>query len=109
MADLNVIHRDDARAHAQAGIALLARAFNHCGRGELAHRYTDEVQSRFIELATELVALVECGAVESNPAHGPYLMGKAARENEPLQALLHKLAATPNASNLIPYPKGGAA
>jgi hypothetical protein len=86
--------RDDARSHAKAGIASLARAFNHCGGDELAYRYTDEVQARFVELGAELVALIECGAIENNPGHARYLLGKAARENESLQSLIRKAAAS---------------
>jgi len=80
--------RADARACAQGGIAALARAFNHCGRDDVAHRYTDAVQSRFLELAAELVGLVEHGAIESNPAHGLYLKARAARTDPALLALI---------------------
>lgn len=82
--------RDEARAYAQDGLAYLARAFNHCGVDDLAHRYSDAVQARFLELATELVALVERGAIEPNTAHGLHLLRRAARENEPLQSLIRK-------------------
>lgn len=85
--------RANARACAQDGLAALARAFNHCESDDLAHRYSDYVQARFFELATELVALVESGAIEPNPTHERYLMGKAARENEPLQRLIRKASA----------------
>lgn len=82
--------RADARACAQDGIAYLARAFNHCGRGDLAHRYTDDVQSRFSAIAVELVELVEHGAIEANPAHGQYLKARAASGDNTLRALIRK-------------------
>lgn len=82
--------RNEARASARDGLAALARAFNHCDNGELAYRYAADVQARFVELATELVVLVESGAIEPNPAHGRYLMFKAARDNATLQSLIRK-------------------
>lgn len=82
--------RNEARASARDGCAALARAFNHCDNGELAYRYANDVQARFVELAIELVVLVESGAIEPNPGHKRYLMGKAARNNEPLQSLIRK-------------------
>jgi hypothetical protein len=84
------LSRANARACAQDGIAALARAFNHCGNSELAHRYTDAVQSRFLELAMDLVQLVESGEIESNPAHRLYLRAVAARGDESLQAMIRK-------------------
>lgn len=84
--------RANARACAKDGLAALARAFNHCGSDDLAYSYVDEVQSRFLELATELVALVERGAIEPNPAHGLHLLRRAARENEPLQLFIRNAA-----------------
>lgn len=83
-------NRADARACAQGGIAALARAFNHCGRDDVAYRYTDEVQSRFLDLAAELVRLVEHGDIEDNPAHGMYLQGQAARSDKALQAVIRR-------------------
>ena len=83
-------HRSQARASAQAGIALLAQAFNHCGNEKLPHRFTADAQARFAELATELVMLVENGDMEANPSHGFYLKAMAARNDGPLQALIRK-------------------
>lgn len=80
--------RADARACAQDGIAALARAFNHCSRADVAHRYTDAVQSRFHALAVELVGLVEHGAIEPNPAHAQHLKAQAARGDKALQAVI---------------------
>lgn len=57
--------RDHARALATAGIADLARAFNHCHNPAIGHRYADAVQKRFLELAAELVQLVERGEIVS--------------------------------------------
>jgi hypothetical protein len=82
--------RADARACAQSGLAAVARALNHCGREDVAHRYTDAVQSRFHALAVELVGLIEHGAIEANPAHGHYLKVQAARCDKSLQALIRK-------------------
>lgn len=82
--------RAHARACARDGVATLARAFNHCARDDVAYRYTDAVQSRFVELTTELVGLVEHGAIESNPAHGLYLKALAARGDRALQVVIHK-------------------
>ncbi len=82
--------RDEARGLARDGLAAMARALNHCGRPELAYRYTSEVQSRFEALAVELVHLVEFGEVESNPAHRGHLQAVAARTDETLQALIRK-------------------
>lgn len=89
-ASFEQLSRAEARACAQSGIAELARAFNHCGRDEVAHRYTDEVQSRFLDLAAELVRLVEQGAIEANPAHGLYLQAQSARGNKALQAVIRR-------------------
>jgi hypothetical protein len=62
-------HRIEASRLSSDGIALLARAFNYCDNAETPWRYAREVQDRFIELASEIVALTERGAIESNPAH----------------------------------------
>ena len=83
-------HRAQARASAQAGIALLAQAFNHCGNEKLPHRFSTDVQARFAELATELVMLVERGDIEANPAHGLYRKALAARNDGALQALIRE-------------------
>lgn len=84
------ISRAEARACARDGIAALAYAFNHCGRDGVAYRYTDDVQSRFLDLAAELVQLVEHGDIEDNPAHGMYLQGQAARSDKALQAVIRR-------------------
>jgi len=83
-------HRGQARASAQAGIALLAQAFNHCGNEKLPHRFTTDAKARFLELATELVMLVESGGIEANPSHDLHLKAVAARNDGPLQALIRK-------------------
>lgn len=82
--------RADARPCAQAGIAALARAFNHCGRDDVEYRYSDAVQSRFHALAAELVGLVEHGAIEVNPAHALHLKARAARSDKTLQAVMRR-------------------
>lgn len=82
--------RADARASAQHGLAALARAFNHCDLAEVAHRYADDVQARFFALATELVALVEHGTIEVNPAHALHLKARAARGDKTLQAVIRR-------------------
>lgn len=83
-----VASRADARACAQDGLATLARAFNHCDRADVAHRYADDVQARFFALATELVGLIEHGAIEQNPAHALHLKARAARGDKALQAVI---------------------
>lgn len=82
--------RADARASAQNGLAALARAFNHCDQADVAHRYADHVQARFFALATELVALVEHGTIEVNPAHALHLKARAARTDKTLQAVIRR-------------------
>ena len=82
--------RADARACAQGGLAALARAFNHCDRADMAHRYANAVQSRFHALAVELVGLVEHGAIELNPAHAQHLKARAARGDKTLQAVIKR-------------------
>lgn len=82
--------RADARSCAQDGLAALARAFNHCGRPELAYRYTSEVQSRFEALAVEMVRLIECGEVEHNPSYRGHLLAMAARTDKTLQTVIRK-------------------
>lgn len=82
--------RGDARELAQDGLAAMARAFNHCGRPELAYRYASEVQARFEALAVELVHLVECGEIEPNPAHRGHLRAMAARHDKTLQTVIRK-------------------
>lgn len=82
--------RANARACAQAGLALLAQAFNHCDRADLAHRYADAEQSRFHALAVELVELVEHGTIEANPAHAQNLRAQAARSDSALQAVFRR-------------------
>jgi hypothetical protein len=82
--------RIEARGHAREGIASLALAFNHCGRNEVAHRYADAVQSQFLELAAELIRLIEYGDIETNPAHGLYLQAQGARSDKALQAVIRK-------------------
>lgn len=89
-ADFDDASRADARASAQNGLAALARAFNHCDRADVAYRYTDAVQTRFHALAVELVALVEYGAIEVNPAHALHLKTRAARGDKTLQAVIRK-------------------
>lgn len=54
-------HRATARDFATHGIAELARAFNHCHNPKIRYRYSTVVQQRFIELAAELIELVERG------------------------------------------------
>lgn len=54
-------HRATARDFATHGIAELARAFNHCHNPNIGYRYSAVVQQRFIELAAELIGLVERG------------------------------------------------
>lgn len=88
--DFQQISRADARAFARDGIAALARAFNHCGRDDVVHRYTDDVQSRFLDLAAEVVQLVEHGDIEVNAAHGMHLQSRDARNDEALQALIRR-------------------
>lgn len=82
--------RADARACAQDGLAALARAFNHCGRDDVAYRYSAAVQSRFDALAVELVGLVEHGTIEVNPAHALHLKARAARTDKTLQAVIRR-------------------
>lgn len=82
--------RAEARSCAQCGLAALARAFNHCDRADVAHRYTDAVQSRFHALAVELVGLVEHGAIEVNPAHAQHLKARGARGDTTLQAVIRR-------------------
>lgn len=82
--------RTEARDLAQTGMAYLARAFNHCGTAALAHRYTDEVQRRFEELAVEIVGLVENGAIEANPAHAQHLRALAARNDHAVQSVIRR-------------------
>lgn len=89
-ASFEAASRADARACAQDGIAALARAFNHCDRADVAHRYADDVQARFFALAAELVRLVKHGAIEPNPAHALHLQARAARGNKTLQAVIRK-------------------
>lgn len=89
-ASFEAASRADARACAQHGIAALARAVNHCGREDAAYRYADEVQARFFALASELVGLVEHGAIEPNPAHTLHLKAQAARSDKTLQAVIRK-------------------
>lgn len=82
--------RSEARDLAQTGMSYLARAFNHCGTAALAHRYTDEVQRRFEELAVEIVRLVENGAIEANPAHAQHMRAMAARNDCAVQAVIRR-------------------
>lgn len=82
--------RANARACAKDGLAALARAFNHCGSDDLAYSYADEVQSRFLELATELVGLVESGAIEQNPTHAQHLRLQVARSDRAVQLVIQK-------------------
>lgn len=89
-ASFEAASRADARACAQHGIAALARAFNHCDREDVAYRYADDVQARFFALATELVALVEHGTIEPNPAHALHLKAQAARGDNRLQAVIRR-------------------
>ncbi|MFC7433583.1 hypothetical protein ACFQNJ_03565 [Hydrogenophaga bisanensis] len=84
--------RANARALAQEGVACLAMAFNHLERADVAHRYSDAVQSRFRELATELVRLVELGEIEANPAHALHLKVRAAHGDEALQAVIRRVS-----------------
>lgn len=89
-ASFEAASRADARTCAQDGIAALARAFNHCDREDVAHRYADDVQARFFVLAAELVGLVEHGAIELNPAHTLHLKARDARSDKTLQAVIRK-------------------
>jgi hypothetical protein len=84
--------REDARSQASTAMALLARAMNHCDNPELPYRYTAEVQSRFVDLAIQIVRLVETGDIEPNPEHAQHLKALAARNDAPLQTMLLKLS-----------------
>lgn len=55
--------RAKARELATYGVADLARAFNHCHNPTIRYRYADDVQARFLEMAIELVKLVETGMI----------------------------------------------
>lgn len=82
--------RNEARTNWKTGAAYLARAFNHCDSGELAYRYADHVQAQLFDLCVQIDRLLEYGAIESNPGHERYLMGKAAQNDAPLQSLISK-------------------
>lgn len=54
-------HRAIARDFAKRGIAELACAFNHCHNPGIEYRFTEAVQRKFVELAAQIVSLVETG------------------------------------------------
>jgi aspartate ammonia-lyase len=75
--------RDKARDLATQGVALLARAVNHLRDPAVLYRYGAEEQARFMELAGDLVHLVETGRIELSPA-------MAARYDQDFQAFLNR-------------------
>lgn len=82
--------REYARKCAAVGIGALAQAFNHCDEDYHAHRYARDVQGRFRELCTELVALIETGEIERNPGHERWLRAEAAKRDPTLQLVLKR-------------------
>lgn len=82
--------REEARAHAKAGLGGFARAFNHCDDGDMGWRYSEDVQQRFVELAAELVHLVETGELRENPQHAHWRAAQAARRDPAVQRLIHQ-------------------
>lgn len=82
--------RDQACKDAGDGFAVFAGVFNHLGDGAKPYRYSDDVQGRFIELMTELVALVVNGEIEPNPKHRAYLLAKSAKRDPAVRELIRR-------------------
>lgn len=82
--------REGAHLYARLGVANLARALNHTDDGDIEWKYSDEVQERFIELASEMVALVERGEVFENPQHAQWRLARAAKRDLAVQQLIRK-------------------
>lgn len=84
------VHRLQAHKLAAEGVALIARALNHCSRQEEQYRYTEAVQARFFDLGAEVARLVEHGDIEVNPAHELYRRAVQAKSDKTLQQVLQR-------------------
>ena len=82
--------RDQACKDAGDGFAVFAGVFNHLGDGAKPYRYCDGVQGRFMELMTELVALVVNGEIEPNPKHQAYQLTQAAKRDPAVRELIRR-------------------
>jgi len=82
--------RDQSCKDAGDGFAVFAGVFNHTGDGAKPYRYSDDVQGRFIELMTELVALVVNGEIEPNPKYQAYLLAQSAKSDPAVRELIRR-------------------
>jgi hypothetical protein len=84
--------KEAARQYAVRGLEGFALAFNHLQQGELAWRFDEDVQQRFVELGREMIRLFEDGAIRSNPGHDLHLRARAAQRDLVLQRVLQRAA-----------------